>query len=51
MDFGIFDDDDDDNDSPALMDDDFIGIDDDDDKSIDSMPGTLRGARIVDLDD
>ena len=50
-DFGIFDDDDDDDDDvPALLDDAIIGIDGDD-ESIDNMPGTLRGACIVDLDD
>ena len=51
VDFGVFEDDDDDDDVPALLDDDIIDIDDDDAGSIDSMPDTLRGARIVDLDD
>ena len=35
---------------PALLDDAIIGIDGDD-ESINNMPGTLRGACIVDLDD
>ena len=50
VDFGIFHDDNDDEDVPSLLDNDIIGIDDDD-QSDDSMPGTLSGARIVDLDD
>ena len=52
LDFGIFhdDDDDDDDDVPPLLDDDIIGVDNDD-ESIDSMSGTLHGARIVELDD